>query len=656
AHAGTGELKPVFKEYSRTGTGHPSGFTYGWTGHDDKNLHVKIDFTPDNTRDGNEDYAKVYVKTGDGLKEFKISEPETQWGSPDFTYTNKVVYQHKVYTFTIPFSEIGLDTLQNRKELSLAFAAYGTAAPGDYATGIAYDPFAKRHLAVFYSRPGGNTPDEIRGQFVNCDGTPTGPDFLVSTASFLRTDPSVAFDSVNRNFLVVWQDIRGGTDWDIYGQLVSSGGSLTGANFPISTALNSQNRPAIAFDGVNQRFLVAWMDDRNENTGDLYGQLVNTNGTLNGSDFGIAVVAGSNQFDPAVAFDNVNQRFLVAWADSRVSYLDLYGQRVNANGTLQGSYFVISAAADIQRVPSVAFDSLHQRFFVAWYDERNGPTGDLYGQLINTDGSLMGANIAVSTAADTQGWPSVSFNSSAQTFLVVWQDFRSGNFDIYGQYMTAVGALSGGDFLVSGGTGDQLTPKASYGSSASNFVVAFVTTATGAPDLAFALLGPACATASVPLPTAQEGPWEYGAVEHPEASPDPELSRPFAVGNLAGHPEASPDPELSRPFAVGNLAGGFLDLQAGFPAFSGPVDIYLGIYAPAISPDLYLLTPDNELQSVTQGLARWRTNTGEPVEESLFGEIPTSELPAGTYTLYCLVTLPGNLDNFYLWSTSFVLP
>ncbi|MBW2080509.1 MAG: hypothetical protein JRI27_06055, partial [Deltaproteobacteria bacterium] len=102
----------------------------------------------------------------------------------------------------------------------------------------------------------------------------------------------------------------------------------------------------------------------------------------------------------------------------------------------------------------------------------------------------------------------------------------------------------------------------------------------------------------LPVPTAQEGPWEYGSVEHPEASPEP---------------------ELSRPFAVGNLAGGFLDLQAGFPVFSGPVDVYLGICAPAISPDLYLVTPDHGLKPVTQGLARWRTNTGEPVEESLFG-------------------------------------
>ena len=55
--------KPFFKEYSPTGSGHPSGFTYGWVAHDDKDLQVYLDFTPDNTMDGNKDYATVYAKT-----------------------------------------------------------------------------------------------------------------------------------------------------------------------------------------------------------------------------------------------------------------------------------------------------------------------------------------------------------------------------------------------------------------------------------------------------------------------------------------------------------------------------------------------------------------------------------------------------------------
>jgi hypothetical protein len=122
-------LQPIFKEYSRTGSGHPSGYTYGWVSNDDKNLYVKIDFTPDNTMDGGKDYAKVYIKTENGLKEFKESVDETRWGNPAFTYTDKVQYQHKVYDFQIPLKELAINKLKKGRELSLAFSAYGTALP-----------------------------------------------------------------------------------------------------------------------------------------------------------------------------------------------------------------------------------------------------------------------------------------------------------------------------------------------------------------------------------------------------------------------------------------------------------------------------------------------------------------------------------------------
>jgi len=120
---------PFFKEYSLSGSGHPSGYTYGWVRNDDTNLYVRIDFTPDNTMDGDKDYAKVYVKTERGIREFKVSVPETKWGEVSFVYTDKVTYQHKVYDFAIPLKEIGINDAKEADKVNLAFAAYGTATP-----------------------------------------------------------------------------------------------------------------------------------------------------------------------------------------------------------------------------------------------------------------------------------------------------------------------------------------------------------------------------------------------------------------------------------------------------------------------------------------------------------------------------------------------
>lgn len=121
----TGAMTPFFKEFSPAGTGHPSAFTYGWVMNDDKYLYVAIDFTGDNTEDGNKDYTKVFAKINGKVREFKISEDQAKWGKPSFTYTDKVAYQHKYYEFRIPLEEVGA---KESKSLELAFAAYGTCA------------------------------------------------------------------------------------------------------------------------------------------------------------------------------------------------------------------------------------------------------------------------------------------------------------------------------------------------------------------------------------------------------------------------------------------------------------------------------------------------------------------------------------------------
>lgn len=132
--------KPFFKVYSNTGSGHPSGYTYGWVRNDDRNLYVAIDFTPDNTMDGQKDYAKVFINNGSEIKEYKVSVPEKRWGLAGFNYTDKVGYQHKVYEFKIPLSDIYDNANPKKDELLLAFAAYGTAGPGNIAISLQANP------------------------------------------------------------------------------------------------------------------------------------------------------------------------------------------------------------------------------------------------------------------------------------------------------------------------------------------------------------------------------------------------------------------------------------------------------------------------------------------------------------------------------------
>lgn len=128
--------KLLFNEYSITGSGHPNGFISARVSNDGENLYVTLDFTPDNTMDGEKDFAAIYSRAGNTVKEFKVNVADTRWGTPEFAYNNSVSYQHKVYNFSIPLSE--LSPVDGTVEL--AFAAYGTAAAIGLDFGDAPDP------------------------------------------------------------------------------------------------------------------------------------------------------------------------------------------------------------------------------------------------------------------------------------------------------------------------------------------------------------------------------------------------------------------------------------------------------------------------------------------------------------------------------------
>jgi hypothetical protein len=121
--------EPFFREFSRTGTGHPSADTWCWVKDDGKTLYAAIDFLPDNSFDGDADYSSLFVRTPTGIREFRVSVPLRKWGRSGFTYTSRARYQHKVYELAIPLAELGIDGSDGPKELELAFTAYGTAGP-----------------------------------------------------------------------------------------------------------------------------------------------------------------------------------------------------------------------------------------------------------------------------------------------------------------------------------------------------------------------------------------------------------------------------------------------------------------------------------------------------------------------------------------------
>lgn len=155
-----------------------------------------------------------------------------------------------------------------------------------------------------------------------------------------------------------------------------------------------------------------------------------------------------------------------------------------------------------------------------------------------------------------------------------------------------------------------------------------------------------------------DGDGTFETEEIPDALPLPAGEQAFPYPPSVGTVMSSRAEEM-RPLALGTsaLGGDWVSLRAGVARVTGAADIYLAVFAPPLDPtNIYLIWPDLSVHPVTDGLVPWKANTTGEINEALFGDIPLSAFPPGTYYLGLLMTPAGSLDNYYLWITSFESP
>src|SRR3972149_705913 len=194
---------------------------------------------------------------------------------------------------------------------------------------ISFGSGTSRYLLAFESFSN-DTNGDIWGNTITTGGAAGTSYAIANTAATQNRYPSVTFSSGN-GWLAVWQDARnsGTTGNDIYGQLISTAGALSGANFSITTASNDQNTPRVTYDGIN--YFVTWQDSRNSTTfREIYGNGVSTTGVLlSSTDYPIASGITYNKQNPAVG--TLSGDLLITWGESRTTW-DIYGQLANQPG------------------------------------------------------------------------------------------------------------------------------------------------------------------------------------------------------------------------------------------------------------------------------------------------------------------------------------
>jgi len=173
--------------------------------------------------------------------------------------------------------------------------------------------------------------------------------------------------------------------------------------------------------------------------------------------------SANNQKDARIVTDSKSGA-IITWVDYKNSLTsgDIYAQRINYAGINKWTTNGVVICNDISNQTAVASDDAGNGSAVfAWNDWRSG-NKDIYVQKIDSSGNIQwisnGIGIAIKNAH--QADPKIISDGSGGA-IVVWQDSVSGNWDIYAQRINSSGSIqwTSGGVVICNAANSQINPK-----------------------------------------------------------------------------------------------------------------------------------------------------------------------------------------------------
>ena len=292
---------------------------------------------------------------------------------------------------------------------------------GDIRSGTSYDLYAQR---------------------ISASGVPlwNANGVAISTATGDQSIPMLISDGAG-GAIIVWQDTRGGANYDVYAQRVSAAGvpQWTANGVAVSTASGDQSSPILVSDAAGGA-IIAWLDSRAGNL-DVYAQRVSAGGATQWTANGVALcIAANNQAASTIASDGAGGA-IVTWADARGTTNDIYAQRVSAAGTplWTPNGVTVCNAVGQQSWPTIATDGLGGGI-ITWQDARTAAGSDIYAQRITATGApaWIANGVVLCDSLSEQQTPQIAVDGAGGA-IVTWNDFRAGNSDIFAQRVSSAG-------------------------------------------------------------------------------------------------------------------------------------------------------------------------------------------------------------------------
>jgi subtilisin family serine protease len=327
-------------------------------------------------------------------------------------------------------------------EGALTGGEIGLAASGDnYGPRLAYDPVGDAYLALW--RQSNGISNTLAGQMIASDGTLSGTLFAIATFTGTQSSYALAANTTSGGYLVVWNDAAD-EDYDVYAQLITASGQLTGTRLTVIADSTDQLDVAVAYNAKTNEYLIVWAEQGLYSGWDLYGRRLRANGTFASIPFTVSAVSPSNERHPAVAAETTLGWYTVVWDDDRNGRYDIYGRRLTSTGgATVWETQIFAAPPDVTDYgyPHIIFSATSNEHVVLWTE--TWATGDIVGQRVSASGGLVvsGNKFNLTTDAAHQGLGGATYNTSRNELLAVWRDMRDSSQTIYGQRFSPTGVL-----------------------------------------------------------------------------------------------------------------------------------------------------------------------------------------------------------------------
>ena len=262
----------------------------------------------------------------------------------------------------------------------------------EHLPAIAYNSKHNEYLTVWENEWGGGYHD-VYAQRISASGQLLSWFALTTTHS--QTSPAVAYDPDQDRYLVVWAyDTYGNaSDWDVFGRFVPWNGPPDPTAFLICNWPSSQQQPAVTYNSVRKEYLVVWKDAVVPSTISAR-RVLGIGGFPDGGAWTLSPTTPQNRDSPDVTYNLHRNEYLVTWdIEINPGDRDIRGIRLRGDGTaltggnppVVGEFRIADYIGANEWTAAVAACAAADQYLVAWQsdDGTGGADYAIYARYLN---------------------------------------------------------------------------------------------------------------------------------------------------------------------------------------------------------------------------------------------------------------------------------